>query len=185
METPKENNKIKFHKLEDELKINKINENKNSLNKIKENNIKELNNELSDTEKHIVTNISTTLNENNVENFTIKPHRCHLYKFVGRSLFIFLDRYDNPLFIIGPHWPMFIFLSTTFSTIMYLIYKKLWNNLNFVMKIIGTMLYWTFFISYNYTSIINPGYPKNTIKRALGIPRKFLLLLRNLQILFK
>ena len=173
METPKENNKITFHNSEDEVKIYKSNDSKNSSNNTQENNIKESTNDLSDTEKQIVANLSTLSNENVEENFIIKPHRCHLYKYVGRSLFIFLDRYDNPLFIIGPHWPMYICLSSTFSIIMYLIYKKLWDKLSFPMKLIETILFWTFIISYTYTSIINPGYPKNTIKRALGIPRDF------------
>ena len=45
-------------------------------------------------------------NKNNNKKFLIKPKRCQLYKYVGRTLFVFLDRYENPLLIIGPHWGM-------------------------------------------------------------------------------
>ena len=97
--------------------------------------------------------------------------KCKLYKPVGNTLFLFLDKFSNPIFIIGPQWPVFICLITVISLIMLFLYLKYWSLYGFYTKLIGGMLYWTFIISYIYTSLINPGYPRNTIGRSFGIPK--------------
>lgn len=164
MENSEISNKISFHN--DDLSNN----NSNNLDIITSENFNK-NSGITDNKKQIVSNISSSSDEIQEDNYKLTPHRFHLYKFKGNSLFLFLDRYDNPLFIIGPHWPMYICLISTFSIIFLLLHKKLWNKLSYPIRIIGDILFWTFFISYTGTSVINPGYPKNTIKRALGIPR--------------
>ena len=102
---------------------------------------------------------------------TSETRKCKLYMFVGRTLFLFFDKYNNPIFIIGPHWPMIIFVLSLISSLMLLLYIKFWKFLSFKTKLFGLINFWTAFISYTYTSIINPGYPKNTIGRAFGIPK--------------
>ena len=100
-----------------------------------------------------------------------QPKKCRLYFYVGRSLFIFLDKYNNPLFIIGPQWPMIIFVDSIIISLMLFLYIKFWKYLCFATRLFGSINFWTAFLSYTYTSIINPGYPKNTIGRNFGIPK--------------
>ena len=114
----------------------------------------------SESEEEIVQN-----------NVTIRPTKCKLYKFVGRSLFVFLDKYENPLLIIGPHWPLFVCFCGIVSLIMLIVYLTLWKNIGIVMRILGDISFWTFFISYCHCSLYNPGYPKNDAGRNLGHPR--------------
>ena len=101
----------------------------------------------------------------------IEPIGRKLYKFVGRTLFLFLDKFENPLIIIGPHWPLYVCFCGIISLIMLIIYLTLWKYIGFVMRIIGYICYWTYFLSYTYCSLINPGYPKNNIGRNFGYPR--------------
>ena len=100
-----------------------------------------------------------------------QPKKCRLYIYVGRSLFIFLDKYNNPLFIIGPQWPMIILVDSIIISLMLFLYIKFWKYLCFATRLFGSINFWTAFLSYTYTSIINPGYPKNTIGRNFGIPK--------------
>ena len=100
-----------------------------------------------------------------------QPKKSRLYIYVGRSLFIFLDKYNNPLFIIGPQWPMIIFVDSIIISLMLFLYIKFWKYLCFATRLFGSINFWTAFLSYTYTSIINPGYPKNTIGRNFGIPK--------------
>ena len=90
----------------------------------------------SESEEEIVQN-----------NVTIRPTKRKLYKFVGRTLFIFLDKYENPLIIIGPHWPLFVCFCGIISLIMLIVYLTLWKNIGIVMRILGDIFFWTFFIS--------------------------------------
>ena len=91
--------------------------------------------------------------------------------FVGRTIFLFFDKYSNPIFIIGPQWPMIIVVLSIISSIMLFLYIKFWKYLPFGTKLFGSINFWTAFLSYAYTSLINPGYPKNTLGRTFGIPR--------------
>ena len=115
--------------------------------------------------------------DNNMEDISIdqpkidQPKKCKLYMCVGRSLFIFMDKYNNPLFIIGPQWPMIIFVDSIIISLMLFLYIKFWKYLCFATRLFGSINFWTAFLSYTYTSIINPGYPKNTIGRNFGIPK--------------
>ena len=115
--------------------------------------------------------------DNNMEDISIdqpkidQPKKSKLYMRVGRSYFIFMDKYNNPLFIIGPQWPMIIFVDSIIISLMLFLYIKFWKYLCFATRLFGSINFWTAFLSYTYTSIINPGYPKNTIGRNFGIPK--------------
>ena len=102
----------------------------------------------------------------------VVPEKCKLAKFKGRTLFVFLDKFGNPLLIIGPHWGMYVCFCGIISVLMLLIYIFFWEHLGPVMKILGIISYWSYFLSYTYTSFINPGYPKNNEGRKNGLPRK-------------
>ena len=107
--------------------------------------------------------------KNNYKPLKMKKHK--LYKFVGRCLFLFLDKSENPLLIIGPHWPMYLCFCSLISLIMLGIYLKIWNEIGLLMRILGYICYWTYFISYTHCSLYNPGYPKNDMGRNFGSPR--------------
>ena len=107
----------------------------------------------------------------NNKKFQIKTKRCQLYKFVGKSLFIFLDKYENPILIIGPHWGMYVCFCGIISILMFSLYLTIWKNLNLFMRVLGHIAYWTYFISYTHVSLFNPGYPKNDFGRNFGYPR--------------
>ena len=117
--------------------------------------------------------ISNNASDENITNSIniIKPTKRKLYKFVGRTLFIFLDKYENPLLIIGPHWPMYVCFCGIISILFLAIYLTLWKQIGFLMQIIGHICFWTYFISYAHCSLFNPGYPKNDIGRLNGLPR--------------
>ena len=116
---------------------------------------------------YIVENIDTKIDQPK----TITPTKYRLYMKVGRTFFLFLDKYSNPIFIIGPHWPMIIFVLTLITSLMLLLYIKFWNYLTFSTRVFGSINFWLAFLSYTYTSLINPGYPRNTLGRAFGIPK--------------
>ena len=117
------------------------------------------------------SDIEFDINNKNNKKFLIKPKRCQLYQFVGRSLFVFLDRYENPLLIIGPHWGMYVCFCGLVTILMSVLYFMFWNKLNIFMRVLGHISFWTFFISYTHCSLFNPGYPKNDLGRKLGYPR--------------
>lgn len=101
----------------------------------------------------------------------IKTKKRTLYKFVGRTLFLFLDKYEDPLLIIGPHWPLYVCFCGIISLIMIGVYLTLWKYLGIIMRILGHICFWVYFISYTHCSLYNPGYPKNDIGRKFGYPR--------------
>jgi len=117
---------------------------------------------------------SSTNNSEEQKNQTknsIKPKKYKLYKYVGKTLFLFLDKYENPLLIIGPHWLMYICFCGIISILMLGVYLTLWKQIGAVMRILGIICFWTYFISYTHCSLYNPGYPKNDEGRNFGIPR--------------
>ena len=71
----------------------------------------------------------------------VNPAKCKLYMFVGRTLFIFFDKYSNPIFIIGPHWPMIIFVISIISIPMLLLYFFLWKYLSFFVRLYGSIIF--------------------------------------------
>jgi hypothetical protein len=132
-----------------------------------------------DLNKYLMVNKKFTPSSIESEEETIKknrkslnPTKCKLYKFVGRCLFLILDKYENPLIIIGPHWPMYVCFCSFISLIMFGVYLKLWDQIGLVMRILGYICYWTYFISYAHCSLYNPGYPKNDMGRNFGSPRQ-------------
>ena len=110
-------------------------------------------------------------NKNNSENSFFYSNKPHYYKFVGKTIFLFMDKYDNPLLIIGPHWPLFLCFFISINILYIIITIKLWNKFGFKSKLTNQISYWLYNLSYSYTSLINPGYPKNNHERKTGYPR--------------
>lgn len=107
----------------------------------------------------------------NTKEYYLKPKKRQCCKIVGKTLFVFLDKYENPLLIIGPHWGMYVCFCGIITILMFAMYFTFWNKLNLLLRILGHISFWTYFLSYTHCSLINPGYPKNNIGRNLGYPR--------------
>ena len=79
---------------------------------------------------------------------------------IGKSTAFFYNKNDDPLLIIGPQWPyclVLVFVITFVYIFIYFYYNK---NSSLLVKITDWILYILWNISYIYTSIKNPGYPK-------------------------
>ena len=128
------------------------------------------NNEKSNTKKHkkkkntiFQKNVDIIkFPEDNLSNFN---QDNSYYKFVGKSIFLFFNKNDDPLLIIGPDWPFVAFLFSLFNFFYIMIIIKFWIGFSFYSKCINQISYWTFLISFLHTSFINQGYPKNSINR--------------------
>ena len=69
-----------------------------------------------DKMKNKSKSIISKINDN--DNRILLLKRRFLYKFVGKTLFIFSDKNGNPIFIIGPDWGMYICFNGTITLIM-------------------------------------------------------------------
>lgn len=94
------------------------------------------------------------------------------YKKIGRTIALISDKNGNPYFIIGPDWKMFVCFSSTMTFIMLLFIFVCWDKFSLGFQIIGYISFGCFFFSYFHTFAINPGYPKNTIEKFTGKPKK-------------
>ena len=102
----------------------------------------------------------------------IEERKTFFYKKLGNTYTFFGDIYGNPKLIIGPHWPLYVFVTILFSLATYFVYSYFGKYINFFLKFIGIIIYLIFLISYTYTALINPGFPKHDIDSITGEPRK-------------
>ena len=93
------------------------------------------------------------------------------YKFVGKSLFLFMNKNDDPLLIIGPDWPLVACLFSLVNFFYTMIIIRFWGRFDLTSKLVNQISYWIFMISFLHTSLINQGYPKNTPGRRKGLPK--------------
>jgi len=100
-----------------------------------------------------------------------EPSKYYFYKKLGNSFSYFGNKYGDPLIIIGPNWQMYVCLSLLISSLYYFGYINCWYFIDYIYKLIGLSIYLIFILSYTYTFLINPGYPKNDIDSRKGEPR--------------
>jgi hypothetical protein len=135
-------------------------------NKNKNNNIKNISNDNS------IIKISSNLsNKSTINEFTYSQTEKQFYKKIGNCYAFFFNEYGDPYLIIGPQYWMFILLTilVNFLIIIFLILNL--NNFSLFVNILCLCNLITFQISYTYTFMINPGYPKNDIGRKNGEPK--------------
>ncbi|MCQ2817265.1 MAG: hypothetical protein MJ252_08375 [archaeon] len=101
----------------------------------------------------------------------IDQSKAFIWKQIGNMMAFFGDRDGNPLIMIGPHWPMFMCFSTIMSIIVFLFFSFFWRYLSLLFKFFGIILYISFILSYTYTFLINPGFPKYDLDSRIGEPR--------------
>ena len=122
------------------------------------------------------TSVSPTFNSS-IDDFksanpiSIEKNHNYFYKKLGNTFSFFGDRDGNPVFIIGPHWPMYFCFCSFISGGIYLFFYAFWSYLHIIFKILGVFIYCLFFGSYTYTFLINPGYPKHDLASKTGEPR--------------
>ena len=104
----------------------------------------------------------------------IKIEQSHdfIFKRLGNTFAFFGDIYGDPKIIIGPHWPLYVLVVSFITYGIPYIYNRFDQLFNIYLKIIGITIYLIFLISYTYTVLINPGFPKHDIDSITGEPRK-------------
>ena len=161
------NNSEDMSKSIDDIITSKSEEKKIKKKKYKKKNKKKVNHILKEV-------INLKINNNKLENLIVpgSGNKSQYYKYVGKTIFVFMDKNDNPLLIIGPHWPLFVCFFSIINILYFIVIFKLWNRFSFKSKITNQISYWSYTLSYLYTSLINPGYPKNNNERRNGYPRE-------------
>lgn len=169
MENKKEEENIKGNN-SNQIKYSKIDSNEDSYLNIKENKTQ---NELKINKDNLEYNI-----DNNQEN----PHKkkgilnnrkpYYFYMKLGNTHTFFGDKDASPLIVIGPHWPMYVGCCAFITLAFLFFFRHFWVYMNIVFKLIGIIIFITFFLSYSYTSLMNPGIPKYDENAILGKPRE-------------
>ena len=117
-----------------------------------------------------ITNFSDTNVEMAKTNNNIKT--SYVYHKLGNCHAFFGNQSGDPLFIIGPQWPMFIALTLIVNIIIWFFIIKFWGSYSTFYKAVGIFCVFFFQIPFTYCFIINPGFPKNDIGRETGIPKE-------------
>ena len=96
----------------------------------------------------------------------------YFYKKIGKVYAFFGNKDGDPILMIGPQWPMYLFLTSwVFGVIITFLYL-FWDVYTPSFKITGIVFLTLFELSYTYTFVINPGYPRNDNDRKNGEPRE-------------
>lgn len=123
------------------------------------------------TKEEPVPNIENSKNSFYNTAITIEKSKQFCCSKLGNTYALLGDREGNPLFIIGPHWPMYICLNGFVSGGFLLFFGYFWSYLNIFFKLLGLIIFGVFNGSYTYTFLINPGYPKHDLESKTGEPR--------------
>ena len=102
---------------------------------------------------------------------SIEQPKSFFYKRIGNTFAFFGNIYGDPLLMIGPHWPLYAIVITVFSFSTFIFLKFFWKGLPALNKITTIFTYLIFSLSYTYTALINPGFPKHDIDSITGEPR--------------
>jgi len=83
---------------------------------------------------------------------------------IGNLRILKYDKQGDPLIAIGPHWPFYMCLSTSFFFIFFTYLIFLWNYLDTSIKFIGILIYLIQVGAYTSVFLKNPGIPNNFLK---------------------
>ena len=107
----------------------------------------------------------------NINPISIEKSSNFFYLKIGHSYSFFGDRNGDPLIIIGPNYIIVIGLLSFITFIFITFFYSFWKYLNLFFKILGILNFLSFLLSYLYTVLINPGYPKHDLESKTGEPR--------------
>jgi hypothetical protein len=102
---------------------------------------------------------------------TVNQQEKFCYKKIGNTFCFFGDDMGNPKILIGPHWPLFVCFSSFMFIIYMVLFYFIWRLLNSFLKYSGIINFISFFGSYTYIFLSNPGMPKITENSFFGKPR--------------
>ena len=77
----------------------------------------------------------------------------------------------NPLIMIGPDWPIYLFFCGLVSLGFTSFFCHFYHNMNLFFKIFGIFSFSIYFFSYTGTFLLNPGYPERNEDSLDGTPR--------------
>ena len=170
MESKKENQNIKDNS-SNQNKYSKIDTNENTYLNVKENKTQ---NELKNNNINFYYNNMNNNEEDASRRIgflnTRKPY--YFYMKLGNTYTFFGDKDASPLIVIGPNWYMYLVCCLGVTIGFLLFFRSFWAYMNILFKLIGIIVFLTFFISYSYTSLLNPGIPKYDENAILGKPRE-------------
>lgn len=132
---------------------------------------KELLNDSKNIKIDSLNNIKSLNKTKNKLSHVNEPSNYYFYKKLGNCFSFFGNKNGDPLFIIGPNWKLYIIFSLTMAGFYYFELIYFWNLVNFTPKMLGIIIFIIFYLSYTYTFLINPGYPKHDIDSRKGEPR--------------
>ena len=127
--------------------------------------------------------IRVNMNESGEENDKIKNNSSqkigtlnrnlsnYFYMKLGNTYAFFGDKSGSPLIVIGPHYLKYVGLCSFVTLIFIGFLCKYWTNLNLFFKLSGLIIYLTFFLSYTYTFLVNPGIPKSDENSNMSRPK--------------
>lgn len=107
---------------------------------------------------------SKDINKQNENNY-------YFYKKLGNSYSFLGNKNGDPYIIIGPNWNMYVMFAGGITVFYIFLFLKFGIYLPILVKILGIICYLVYFISYTYTFLINPGFPKNDNDSQFGEPR--------------
>ena len=143
--------------------------------KLKSNNKKKVKDQnliqVSEKEKINSENYPIDIDEEIYDPFDDLDNSC-LYRKIGNCYCFIFTKQNNPIFIIGPNYYMFFFISLLSNLLLLFLNFFYGEYLNKKYKKIGKyfILVFQFFYFINY--ILNPGYPKNNKNRNSGEPKE-------------
>ena len=152
-------NKITHEKSESNENIQLVSSNNKNNN--------ENNNEISSSED-IIPNYP----QNTVKGTLTSPKPYYFYRKLGKTFTFFANKDGSPYIVIGPHWTMYVCFCSIMTTVYMFFLIHYWNYMNFLFKLAGIISFSTYFISYTYIFLINPGIPKYDENAILGKPRE-------------
>ena len=144
-----------------EKKPHEINKNKNQEEEIiRETNINENNKSKQVENKMMTNNINQEKQIDNKKKELLTKKSIFSYDKVGNTYIFLLDKNNNPLITIGPHWIMFLicFLFITAGFLFLFIYY--FKFLTIFLFIPGILIYLVFSYVYIYILLTDPGIPK-------------------------
>ena len=160
--------------INNELKIMNPKETKVRINTKKpseKNSLKEIPYSELNNEEENAREISPNINQTDDFPKQINKIGKYFYKKIGNCHFFYGDEDGKPLFIIGPQWYMFIFLTLLVNTVVIFFLYLFWSVNGLLYKTIGIIFLSGFQVFYTLTFILNPGYPINNTGRNFGMPR--------------
>ena len=143
--------------------------------KLKKNNKKKVKNQnliqVSEKEKINSEDYPIDIDEEVYDPFDDLDNSC-LYRKIGNCYCFIFTKQNNPIFIIGPNYYMFFFISLLSNLLLIFLNYFYGDYIHKKYKEFGKYFILVFQLLYLINYILNPGYPKNNKNRNSGEPKE-------------